>query len=162
MMDCAGDDAHQLIEGKIGDDVRAVGILNEMLKNDESGARKYLMKQGFSSQKIEKIIEKSYCKSPPEGFFIASNDMIGKSGVWSHFGSWSFERADIWYNVRPKAHDDGVAYLVNKYNYTKDKAESMYYEVTSISADQGNQWVAPWPGYGGDVSCPSDPSGRVE
>ena len=44
---------------------------------------------------------------------------------------------------------------MEKYNYSQDKAESVAYEVKSIPSDEeGNRWIAPWPGYAGTISCP--------
>ena len=44
--------------------------------------------------------------------------------------------------------------MMDKYNYSREKAESTYYEVKAIpTEEEGNKWVAPWPGYAGASSC---------
>jgi hypothetical protein len=80
--------------------------------------------------------------------------MFGKSGVWSHFGGWNFERADIWLNARKMPQEQAVEYMVKKFNYTRERAENIYFEMQSITSDsEANTWVAPWPGYGGVIGC---------
>ena len=43
---------------------------------------------------------------------------------------------------------------MDKFNYTKEKADSIYSEVQAITSNaEANAWVAAWPGYGGLLSC---------
>jgi hypothetical protein len=84
--------------------------------------------------------------------------MIGKSGVWAHFGSWNFDRGLIYNTLKKKEYsndlDKSVEFLQNRFNYSKEEAENMFYEVQSITtSDQANSWIAPWPGYAGAVGC---------
>ncbi len=154
MLDCGGEiEAFDLINKKENNAAKSIGIIDKINVGSKTAAEGILKKEGFSMQEIDTITALTHC-APPEGFVIASNDMVGKSGVWSHFGSWNFERADVWYNVRPKQLEEGVAYMMGKYNYSREKAESVYYEVSAIpTEEEGNRWVAPWPGYAGTASC---------
>ncbi len=153
MLDCGLNDAFNEID-RIGKNTHSsLKILDEIILLDKAQAEKSLGKHGFDSEQIISILKYSHC-SPPDAYFIASEDMIGKSGVWSHFGSWNFERADIWQNARKLPQDKSVEYMMSKFNYTKEKAENTYFEIQSITTDsQANSWVAPWPGYGGTVNC---------
>ena len=155
MLDCGGGSgAFNLIDKKESNAAKSIGIVDKINSaGSKAEAERILRKEGFSDEEAGAIAALTHC-APPEGFVIASNDMVGKSGVWSHFGSWNFERADIWFNVRPKQLEDGVRYMMDKYNYSREKAESVYYEVKSIpTEEEGNRWVAPWPGYAGTAGC---------
>lgn len=153
MLDCGHNNATAELSKINNNLITSIKIVKEIILLDKEKARKKLLKLGLNKQQTEEILSYTHC-NPPEAFVIASEDMIGKSGVWSHFGSWNFERADIWFNARKMPQQEAVEYMMNKFNYTKDRAENIYFEMQAISSDsEANAWVAPWPGYGGTVSC---------
>jgi len=153
MLDCSGGDAAVYTLKEDRPLQQAIDITNDAISTDKASALELLRNEKVSEDNAQQTIALTHCE-PPEGFVIASNDMIGKSGVWGHFGSWNFERADIWYNVRPMPLEGAVSYLMATYNYTSEQAENTYYEVRAIpTEEEGNRWVAPWPGYAGSSSC---------
>ena len=83
--------------------------------------------------------------------------MVGKAGVWAHFGSWNFERADIWNTLRKEDANTAIAYMMKNFNYSEQKAEGLYYDMQAINGDQeANNWIAPWPNYFvGQAACQS-------
>ena len=152
MLDCGSNSAFDELY-KINNDTHlSIKILNEIIVLDKKGAEKKLKDLKFNAKQIEKILSYTHCE-PPEAYFIASEDMIGKSGVWSHFGSWNFERAEIWIN-RGLPKEKAIERMMEEYNYTKEKAENIYFEIQTITSDsEANAWVAPWPGYAGTTKC---------
>ena len=148
------------------DSHKSIKILNEIVGLNKEDAYKALVKHGLSQQQANEVLSYSHCE-PPEAYFIASDDMIGKSGVWSHFGSWNFERADIWFNARKMPQEKATEYMMKKFNYTKESAESTYFEIQAIDNDpdpiqrdrNANTWIAPWPGYGGISTCSKNDKG---
>ncbi len=153
MLDCDHNTATIKLSNITNDLVKSVKIIKEIIVLDKEDASKKLLGYGLSNEQASKILSSSHC-NPPEAFIIASEDMIGKSGVWSHFGSWNFERADIWFNARKMPQDQATDYMMKKFNYSKEKAENIYFEMQAITSDsEANSWVAPWPGYGGTVNC---------
>ncbi len=160
MLDCGSNKAFIELE-KINNDTHlSLKIINEIILLDREKARKKILSYGLNEMQADTILKYSHC-NPPEAFYIASNDMIGKSGVWAHFGSWNFERADIWQNIRSMRDEDAVSYMIKKFNYTKESAEDIYSQVQDINNEpnsntrdsRANGWIAPWPGYGGVMSC---------
>ena len=126
---------------------------------DREDAKKVLIEK-FGKDDVEKVLDLTHCQ-PPENYFITSEDMVGKSGVWAHFGSWNFDRALIYNTLKKKEYgnnmDKSIEFLQKRFNYSKDKAESLFYEVQGIAtSDQANTWIAPWPGYAGAVGCSKD------
>ena len=160
MMDCGVNDAYNLLQKVTNNNTHlSIKIIEEIVVLDKEGAMKKLREHKFDSGKINEILAFTHC-NPPDAFFIASDDMVGKSGVWSHFGSWDFERADIWQNARKMPEAEGVAYMMERFNYTKERAENVYSEVQAITSDgEANSWVAPWPGYAGTMNCPKNEDG---
>ena len=153
MLDCGSNNAFAELDNINNDTHSSLKILNEIILLYKDRSSKKLLAYGLNQQQIEKILSFTHCQ-PPEAYFIASEDMIGKSGVWSHFGSWNFERADIWQNARKMPQEKAVTYMMEKFNYTEERAENIYFEIQAITSDsEANAWVAPWPGYGGTVGC---------
>ncbi|MBI1935330.1 hypothetical protein HYS31_02715 [Candidatus Woesearchaeota archaeon] len=159
MLDCGSGEGFNELYKLIKDNHLSIGIINEIVSLDRSGAEDLLKGYGLSPSQAESVLKYTHC-NPPEAYFIASEDMIGKSGVWAHFGSWDFKRADIWYN-RNLPEQKQIEKIMNEYNYSKDTAENIYSEVQDILNEpdpnernrRANSWIAPWPAYGGVVSC---------
>lgn len=81
-----------------------------------------------------------YCDSPRTNYVILSDDMIGKAGVWGHFGSWDFRRAQTYNDLKDK-----------KLSEVNASDIDAYYEIQSTPADQ---WISPWPQYlSGWIQC---------
>jgi len=153
MLDCGSNNAFTQLS-KINNDTHlSLKILNDIILLDKKEAEQKLKGYKFDQKQIEIILSFTHC-NPPEAYFIASEDMIGKSGVWGHFGSWNFERADLWQNARRMPQEEAVDYMMKKFNYTRDKADNIYFEMQAITSNsEANAWIAPWPGYGGTTTC---------
>ena len=158
MLDCSGGSyAYTAVYDIIKDEPRSVDIIYQITKVDKEKAREILSKNNFKEEKIIEIMNYTHCE-PPENYFITSEDMIGKSGVWSHFGSWDFDRALIYKTLKKKEFQNDITsstnFLQKRFNYSKSEAENMYYEVQGITdSQQANNWIAPWPGYAGIIGC---------
>ncbi len=150
MLDCGADMGFTVLDRIINDPAKSVGILNEIIVLDKESARKALESQGISDP--DSVLVYTHCE-PPEDYFITSDDMIQKSGVWGHFGSWNFDKATIYFKLQKKGYKDkekAIAYLQERFNYTESEAEDVYFDVKSLGAGGGkavNDWIAPWPGY---------------
>ncbi len=145
------------------DTVRSVNILHKIFpEHDKAKAKELLEKEGI--QDPEAVLEYTHCENPPENYFITSEDMIGKSGVWAHFGSWNFERAYIWLVLKNQPKEQAVQYMIDNFNYTKSTAEQTYYDVKALPDEQAaNQWIAPWPGYAsGLTGCDLKGTSKIE
>ncbi|MCK4669678.1 MAG: peptidylprolyl isomerase [Nanoarchaeota archaeon] len=143
MLDCSANDAFEELDEVIKDTPTSVDILNEIIKVNEEDAKDILEEHGLNEEKIQIILEKTHC-DPPENFFIASEDMIGKSGVWGHFGSWDFYKAQMYQAVKNMKRAEGIELLQTRFNKSEEQASELYYQIQSTDADQ---WVSPWPGY---------------
>ena len=74
--------------------------------------------------------------------------MVGKAGVWGHFGLWNFTRAYLYTTLRGRSLSEAVTLLTNRYGITQEKAQALYYEVQSIDNEgSANQWISTWPNY---------------
>ncbi len=154
MLDCGGNNAFdEMKKATDNDTLKSVQALYDIFEKDRTGAKKtFTEKYGLTNDESESVLKYTHCE-PPEAFFIASEDMIGKAGVWAHFGSWDFERAYIWQNLRKEDMDEAVNAMQQKFNYTKEQAEQTYYDIRSMNDAEGNSWVSPWPSYGQIDSC---------
>src|SRR3989338_6427889 len=157
MLDCGSRNGFVAISELTNDDAEAISIMYEIMPLSRKEARKILVDRFNDDEAAEKILENTHCQ-PPENYFITSEDMVGKSGVWAHFGSWDFDRASIYNTLKKKEYsnnmDKSVKFLQERFGYTKNDAEKLFYEVQSITtSDKANNWIAPWPGYAESGSC---------
>ncbi len=157
MLDCGANDAFDELNKIINDTAHSIEIIYDIVPKNKDGAKKILLGHNISKEQTDLILTKTHC-DPPEDYFIASEDMVGKSGVWAHFGSWDFNRAQIYNTLNKKGYKNNkeasLKYLKERFGYNDDEANNMYYEVTSLmSSSDVNNWIAPWPSYGGSDSC---------
>ncbi len=163
MLDCSGHEkggtrAYTELNKILDDEVETIDTLYTMFTVKKDEAKKILLSKGLSEEQSNNIVEYSHCDNPPENYFITSQDMIRKSGVWAHFGSWNFEKAKIYTVVKSKNKDEAINYIINRFNYTAEEADNIYYEVKALTNnDQVNSWIAPWPSYSSDLQgCSKD------
>ncbi len=157
MVDCGQNKAFEELNKVIKDGARSIGILEEIVRLDKEEAKSILLKNGLNKEESNDVVLYTHC-NPPEDYFITSYDMVSKSGVWAHFGSWNFDRSLIYNTLRKKEYKDdlekGILFLQSRFNYTREQAESIYYDIQSIQDDtKANSWIAPWPSYAGSGGC---------
>lgn len=152
MLDCGSNNAIYALDKTFKDTVKTHNVLHKIILQDKETARQTL--SSMNIRDTEAVLKYTHC-TPPEDFFITSDDMVGKSGVWGHFGSWSFEKAYAWLTLKNQPREDAINYMIENWSYTRENAEKMYSDVKSITTeDQANAWISPWPGYyGGIANC---------
>jgi dolichyl-diphosphooligosaccharide--protein glycosyltransferase len=142
MVDCGNNNAFILLNEQLNDTPTSIDILNSIVLMDKQEAKQELLKY-ISEEKTDQILKYSHCEAP-ENYYITSEDMIGKSGVWAHFGSWDFNRASMYRDVKKLKETEGTNLLVEKYGLKQETANKYYYEIQNNKADQ---WISPWPNY---------------
>ncbi len=159
MLDCGSNNAFDELNKIVKDTAKSVKILNKIVTQDKTEAEKTLSRIGLNKKQITDVIQYTHCK-PPEDFFITSADMIGKAGVWGHFGNWNFTRAEMYEKVKGKSLEEGKKILMGeKFGLKEQEAESTYFDIQS---QDGNQWITPWPGYlTGVKPCKSEDNKEV-
>lgn len=149
MLDCGSNRAFEVLDEEVQDTVKSVDILYKIIAVEKDEAEK-ILKEYVDNP--EEILQYTHC-DPPENYFITSDDMINKAGVWAHFGGWNFERADIWMNMRKLPKDKAVKQMKEKFGYNEEKAETIYFEVQAINDEkEANNWISPWPGFASGLS----------
>ncbi len=150
MLDCGSNSAFDVINAQLQDPVKSVKLIYRIIGVDRKAALAVLAREGINEQ--EKVLKYTHCE-PPEDYFIASEDMIGKSGVWSHFGFWNFERAKLWIVLRNQPEETAVQTMMNEWNYTRDEAEQLYLSAGGLANENdANAWISPWLGILGEAA----------
>ncbi|MBI4153092.1 hypothetical protein HY497_01095 [Candidatus Woesearchaeota archaeon] len=153
MLDCGANKAFDEVDSVLHNIPQSIDLINTIIIKDRDGASAILQSEGFTTEKIERVLQYTHC-TPPEGFVIASDDMVGKGGVWGHFGAWDFKRAEMVFKIRPLDRASALDILQSQFNLSPDDAEKTYADIIS---EDPNQWIAPWPGYiGGFNECAAD------
>jgi dolichyl-phosphooligosaccharide-protein glycotransferase len=146
MLDCGGNTAFDYLHENVtmNDSLAAVNMIYDVLLLNDEDAVNFYKEVGLTEAQTMIMLKKTHCV-PPENYFITSQDMVGKAGVWSHFGSWDFKRASA-YNLI-KEQNLGPEALLN-IGLSEDEADDIYNEVlTLVTSRDVDTWIAPWPNY---------------
>ena len=162
MVDCSGDEgftgSYEVLMNiftsneirEINDELKTVNLINKIIVENKTEAANILRQEGFMDNQVAEILETTHCQ-PPENYYITSEDMIRKSGVWAHFGSWDFEKAAMFNKVISKDSVEGKQILMDDFGLTEEDADTIFYE---IQTEEANQWISTWPSYASDlVGC---------
>jgi hypothetical protein len=157
MLDCGSDvspgpggvySAYGRIYVVVQDPLRTQEMVRTIVLMDKEQARSYLRGQGFTAEQASLVLEASHCDPPPD-YFITSEDMVGKAGVWAHFGLWNFTRAYMVQAAKagtPKS--EVLANWQERFGMSEQQAQQYYYEILGLRSEgEINAWVSPWPGY---------------
>lgn len=125
------------------DPILALELIDKIMVVNTAEAETLLDEYAVPADIKESVIEFSHCV-PPDVYYITSEDMVGKGGVWGHFGSWNFERAKMYNLVHAKDFAEGTQILVEEFGKSEESAQKLYYE---ISTADPNQWISGWPGF---------------
>jgi dolichyl-phosphooligosaccharide-protein glycotransferase len=150
MLDCGSNNAFDEIDEEINNTAKSVKIINKIILLEREEALLELLNLGFTEDKANRVLSETHCDAP-ENYYITSEDMVGKGGVWAHFGSWDFDRAMIFRDVKKLSSGEAIKLMMEDYNLSESTADRYYYEIQQTEADN---WIAPWPTYGsGKVRC---------
>lgn len=149
MLDCGANDAYNLLLEEIEDPLTTKKVLDEVILLDQTSARTTLAQY---TKNPDEIMEKIFC-DPPENYFITSEDMVSKAGVWAHFGSWDFERAFIYNTVKSNTQEDTITILKEELGYSEEDAKSIYRQLKGLEENEANNWISPYPGYAQSGTC---------
>ncbi|MCX6710098.1 MAG: hypothetical protein NTV63_04080 [Candidatus Woesearchaeota archaeon] len=156
MLDCGATDSFDIVDSTLNDTEKSVKLLRSIIMMDRSSAEKELLKH-ITKEDAERVLKETHC-NPPEDYLITSGDMIGKSGVWAHFGLWDFEKAKILLSIKNSKVEEAKKFMKEEFNYSDEQIERAVYDVQSLSTSRDDEnWISPWPAYisiGG--SCSSD------
>jgi dolichyl-diphosphooligosaccharide--protein glycosyltransferase len=159
ILNCGQEKAPHVLENYLDNDtVKAIDVLNQIILEDKTGAKKILEEEGLTANEIKEVLAVTHCEDLIPQYYIASEDMIGKAGVWGHFGSWDFKKAKMWQTVRNLDVVEGTRILREEFNLSEEEADNVYYEIQNNKADR---WVSPWPGYLSGLSGCSEDKGML-
>ena len=149
MLNCGQEKAVDVLDNYTKDTIKSVDILNEIVLFDRGEAKKILLKNNLTSEQAEEVLTLTHCSDIIPQFYIASDDMVGKAAVWSHFGSWDFTRAKMWNTVHDKNDEESIRILVEEFNLSQEDADRIFYEIKTNDADR---WITDWYSYRSDFS----------
>lgn len=152
MLDCSGNNAYDFLNEIRNDPIINIKLIESLVGlNNKTQIEEYMNDNTkLKSDEIKKISDLIYCENPPEAYIIASEDMIGKSGVWAKWGSWDFDKAYIYKNRKNLTKED----IVNKLGYDESDASKLLLEARSLKSEtEANSWIAPIISYGIEGQC---------
>jgi asparagine N-glycosylation enzyme membrane subunit Stt3 len=146
MLNCAGNKAFETLRSLNNDSLKSIEILNKIIPSDKEKARQILAQYLNDPAQIDQILSETHCQ-PSGDYFITSEDMVSKSGVWAHFGAWDFNKAYIYTNLRSIPRKEALS-KIQGLGYSPEEATNLYNSLISLRSEaEANNWISPWPGY---------------
>jgi asparagine N-glycosylation enzyme membrane subunit Stt3 len=149
MLDCGSNNAFDNLDMVLNNSPKSIDIIYEIIVQDKNTAINTLLGFGLTEKQAADVIANTHCE-PPENYFITSEDMVGKSGVWAHFGSWDFYKSEMYMRVKNTRKENGINILTTDYGLSEQEASKTYYD---IQIEEANDWIAPWPSYAQNIRC---------
>ena len=144
MLNCGQNYAFDELDKTLNDTPKSIQLLNEIIVLDKNAALQKLKQAELTDLEAAAVVKYTHCDNPPEDFYITSEDMVGKAGIWGHFGSWDFTRAVMYQKTKKLEKNEAVTIFTKEFNFTEEQAEQLYSEIKSTDVDS---WISPWPGY---------------
>ncbi len=152
MLDCGSNGAFELIDKELDNPALTIDLLNKIIVENKASAKQILLSEGITETSANIILQNTHC-TPPEAYYITSQDMVSKAAVWAHFGLWDFKKADLYMNGKNLDYDS-FSEKAKAYNYSDETIERFYDDINFIDNEgEANAWISPWPGYMGTTSC---------
>ncbi len=160
MLVCGGNEAHNIMlnitNGDNSDAVKINKIIYSTLGENISNTRVIIENNeyyDFTQSQIDEIMNLLACDVPSQNFLITSGDMVGKAGVWAHWGSWDFTKKYVHDNYKLKSAQE-IANLIDEDLTLIDKHINELKDIDIRATtenikreDLTNQWFAPYPSY---------------
>lgn len=143
MLNCGQNSAFNALDSIFQDTPKEIDVLNKIVVQSKAEALKTLHQEGLTEEQAQSVLSFTHCDAPAD-YYITSEDMVSKAGVWGHFGSWDFRKAVIYQKTKDLSRDEAVHYLEQNFSMTAEQADKIYQGVQTTAADA---WIAPWPGY---------------
>lgn len=163
MLNCGQEESYNLLIKNTQDKLKTTEIMKEIIRLNRADAKDVLENNGLTSDEANAVLDLSHCEDLIDMYYITSEDMVGKSSVWGHFGSWDFSKAYMYYKLSDIPLDAAVAEAQDVLGYSNEKAKSLYFEAQKIKTganteQTANNWISPWPNYvtGSPVLCEPD------
>ncbi len=164
MLNCGGTTGYEFLNKEINDAAKSVDILHNILEMKNEDVVSYLKKNKVSEDTITKVINSTHC-NPVENFLITSEDMVSKAPVWGHFGAWDFDKALAHSRLKSGEStdiDSGIKFLQERFGYSAEEAEKIYFEILNMKPEDSGNWISPWPVFVQPVvGCSELPSGLL-
>lgn len=159
MLQCGGNTAFDYLLKTSNDNTNGIKV-NHLIystlgksKEEKIEILKNYKHYQFTDEEISQVMDRLYCDNPPENFVITSEDMVSKTGVWAHWGSWDFTKKYVHNNYKDKTPEQISEELDEDLDVIKQYVDELKEidfrsEVENIKrANLINQWFAPYPGY---------------
>ncbi len=150
MLNCGQNKGYEILAKKLNDSYQATQLINKIAYETKSEAKATLQHAALSDNVIVSILNYTHCSNEDllDQYYIVSQDMIGKSNVWAHFGDWNFSKAYIYYLSKHDTYDEAVKKMQDEIGISKDTANKLYFDATSLNTNREvDTWISPWPSY---------------
>ncbi len=147
VMNCGQEEPYDLLDENM-DRYKATKINLEIAQMSRSDAEEYMRTEDISEDLIQEVLSLTHCEDYMPMYFVTSEDMVGKAGVWGHFGGWNFTKAYFYYNLKNLPLPDAQRIANENLDMSDDEIRRLYNEARLIrTEDDAASWISPFPSY---------------
>ena len=150
MLNCGQNKGYERILEYTEDNYQSSELINTIIYEEKEDAKTTLENAGLTAEESDSVLEKTHCANEDllDQYYIVSEDMVGKAGVWAHFGGWDFDRAYI-YNIAVNNDEEtALALIMEKTGLNEETAIQNYYDANALDGSRAvDSWISTWPNY---------------
>lgn len=150
MLNCGENTGYERLVEYTNNNYLSTQLINTIIYEDKDVAKTQLIDAGLSEEESNLVLEKTHCSDDQllNQYYIVSQDMVGKTGVWAHFGGWDFKRAYVYNLAKKQNYDVAMQTIQDKLGYTEEQAAQLYFEANSLTNNREvDSWISSWPQY---------------
>jgi asparagine N-glycosylation enzyme membrane subunit Stt3 len=149
MLNCGEEEGYnRLLNYTNRDTIKATELILNITQETKSDATGTLKAAGLTDTQVASVLEMTHCSDLYDMYFITSDDMIGKASVWGYFGSWNFDKAYFYYNLKNLPLPEAITLAKKELGYDANKTREMYNAAKKLkSEDEAAGWISTYPNY---------------
>lgn len=148
VMNCGQEKPYDILHDHLNDSFRATQINFAIARMDRTDAKEYLENENISGEVIEELLGFTHCDDLYPMYFVTSEDMVGKAGVWAHFGGWNFTKSYFYYYLRHLPLPEVYELTEKNLNMSEDETRKLYNEAKLLrNEDAASEWISPFISY---------------
>lgn len=146
MLNCGQEQAPHIMEKYLsGDTIKFVQLTHQIIQLTREQAKQHLQEAGLQPAASEEVLQVTHCEDLLPNYVVISPDMVKKSGAWTYFGNWDFEKAQAYQEVNKQTKENALSYLTAAFNLTLAEGEQVYTDIQTQKAGWITKKLAYYP-----------------
>ncbi len=149
MLNCGEEEGYnRLLDYTNNNKIKATKLILNITEETKDDAAATLKMAGLTNDQVTSVLEMTHCSDLYDMYFVTSTDMVGKATVWGYFGSWDFNKAYFYYNLKNVPLPQAITIAKSEIGFDSNQTRDMYNAAKKLkSEDEAANWISTYPGY---------------